>query len=425
MVIPLSLASIKKLLTAFFEKNLFERLVVYIFFSHFAVKFVFELILREWSFVQSQHQQWIFYGLLALDYIISVRKVINIRVTVNPMSIMAFIFLIMTLQGLIVGIYRHNTPFIILNDTVPILMIALNIFRMQSKTEIQKPIDLMFLFKFCMTLGFFASLISMAAILRGAESDTAVIDGPVYFPLLFTGLIALKNIPIIYLLMSGVSLLLAIPEMNRTTMGFIAMIVGSISLMKLIQRPAHGIMIILITIIALGTFWTLLPEDSKTYTRIMNMTHIDLERRTGSIGERSAEWDAIQRTLRNNGKTIEYLGLGFGGTYTVQFTHQLNTDYGHAHYSWAWFNLRYGKSGYLYLILFVSALLWNASKSLYRREPMDLFVSYLCLMGLLYCVTHVNSVLLQSGLHFFYNGRTKQLLAEKEEREEKQEQRAL
>lgn len=59
---------------------------------------------------------------------------------------------------------------------------------------------------------------------------------------------------------------------------------------------------------------------------------------------------AVQEKLDTLGTEAQWLGLGFGGVYEVQFTHVMLKDYGHAHYSWVWFNLRFGRIGYLYLL---------------------------------------------------------------------------
>ena len=132
---------IQNKLLEFFNTNLFERIIIYLFISILLSKLVFELILGQWHFAQSQNQQWIFFSLLAFDYLISFKKVINIRVTANPVSALALLFLIMVTQGLFVGIIHHNAPFKIFNDTVPLLIIALNILRMQSHYELKKPIN--------------------------------------------------------------------------------------------------------------------------------------------------------------------------------------------------------------------------------------------------------------------------------------------
>ncbi len=380
----------------FFERNLFERIIIYIFLSHLIVTIIFEFILGQWSFAQSQNEQWVFYGLLGLDYLISFRKVINIRVTINPISIFAYSLFIMMAHGLFVGILNHNDPFTILNDTVPILMIALNILRMQSMTELSKPID----FRFIVTSAMF--IVSGICFFGYLSDKPTVGSPPLFYPLILAALIILRPFPkwIFFAIFSIV--FLTIDDTNRTMLLFTALIGTGYIAVNSIYHPTKSVILTLILIIGLFSAWNFLPENSKTHQRIVGLTELDLSKRTGSVGERQAEQDAVTLKLQNSGTTIEWVGLGFGGVYDVKFTHQYLTNSGHAHYSWVWFNLRFGKIGYLYLFIFISALLYNGTRSLNLKTDTGLFVSFLCLSGLIYCFTFVNSIFLLSGLHFLY-----------------------
>lgn len=383
----------------FYARNLFERIIIYVFIAAFLTKFVFEFLLGQWSFLQSQNKQWIFYGLLALDYIVSYKKIINLTVNVNLMSIMALVFLVMTGHGLFVGILNHNQPFVIINDAIPLFMIALNILRMQSITE-AKPIDFPFLLSSCTLLAFGACFFGVCAGLLGGGSGASLGNATIFLPLFFAGLFMQRPFPKWILVLGGIMLALASAEMNRTSLVFLAAVTGVYLLIKLIKNPVYGVGLSALAIIIISLAVILIPKDSGTYQRISALGSIDLNQRTGSIGERQAEWDAIQAKLKSRGESIEWLGLGFGGTYNVQFTHQYNQDYGHAHYSWAWFNLRFGNVGYIYLALLGGALLLNGISALYQRNEIGVFVALLCFMGLVYCFTYVNAVFLLSGIHF-------------------------
>ncbi len=388
--------------TRFFEKNLFERIILYLFASEIIVKIVFELVLGQWFFVQSQHKQWIFYALLALDYLISIRKVINIKLTVNVMSLFSLFFFILIAQGLFVGIMNGNKPFEILNDTIPPLMIALNILRFQSYEEVSKPIDFKFLLYATTSLAFLTCVIGFLAVKLGRPSVAQIPVGPVYFPLAAAGLIMVRPFPRILLPLIAIMFMLALPQFNRTTLAFIVLMMAGYSLIITLKDPSKGLFLIALFTILASVSWMLLPEDSQTYRRIMGLTELNFSARTGSVGERQEEFDSIRTTLAANGKTIELVGLGFGGVYEAQFTHKYVRNYGHAHYSWAWFNLRYGYSGYLYLLIFLSVLLFNAVKGLRMKTETGTFIGLLCIFGLLYCTTYVNAVFLCVGLHFFH-----------------------
>lgn len=392
---------LKRSIYNFYQRNLFERLALYIIFSGFFVKLFFELILGQWYFAQSQNLQWIFYALLGIDYIVSYKKIIRTRVSLNLMSIFAVICLVMIAHGLFIGILRHNQPFVILNDTIPLLMIALNILRMQSYEE-NPPIDFKFLFKAGSFLALGACLFGFIAQSIGNPSQPSMGNGTVYIPLFFAALVCLRPFPkwlgIMGLIMFG----LVLDDFNRTSILFILIVMSGYGLYLTIKNPIAGFGALLIGILIIGAGWMALPKDSKTYERISTIQDIDLSQRTGSVGERQAEWDAIQQRLSEGGRTVEWTGLGFGGLYNVRFTHQYNHDYGHAHYSWAWFNMRFGKIGYLYLFIMLGTMLYNAYQGLRIGSEIGIYVSFLCLMGMIFFMTHVNSVFLLSGMHFLY-----------------------
>ncbi len=386
----------------FFERNIFERIIIYLFLSSFIVKLIFELMLGQWSFVQSQNKQWIFYGFLALDYILSVRKVVNIQVTVNPMSLFALLVFVMIAHGLFIGIVNHNESFVILNDTVPLLMIGLNILRMQSVYEYKKPIDFKFLFTACTLMVFGSTLFGYLAISLGKPSGTSIIVAPIYYPMIFAAFIMLRPFPKFIGGLAVAVFFITLSEINRTVMIFCILIVIGYTLVSIVRNPGKGILIILGITIMFSTFWISLSEDSPIYRRIMEFSRIDLSRRTGSIGERQAEMDAVQATITKRGMTDEWVGLGFGGLYEMRSTHQYIKNYGHAHYSWVWYNMRFGKIGYLYLTIMLLALIYNGYRSLQIKTELGLFTAFICISGLIYCGTYVNAVFLLSGIHFMY-----------------------
>jgi hypothetical protein len=142
-----------------FVKNIFERLVIYILLSLFLAKIYSEVILGQSVYYNPQISQWIFYLLLAFDYIVNIKKIVTIKIQFNVMSAFAFSLFFMIFHGLVVGIYNQNPWFLVFNDTVPFLMIALNILRMQSSSEQSEPIDFGFLLRFCGFIGICSTLL--------------------------------------------------------------------------------------------------------------------------------------------------------------------------------------------------------------------------------------------------------------------------
>ena len=117
--------------------------------------------------------------------------------------------------------------------------------------------------------------------------------------------------------------------------------------------------------------------------------------------------DAVQAKLDFLGPSGQWFGLGFGGTYEVQFTQKYMKDYGHAHFSWVWFNLRFGYIGYLYLAIMISMLIFNAFIQFRNQTSNGIFVGLLCLNSLIYCITYVNAIFLISGIQFYHDNKNK------------------
>lgn len=393
---------IQRIISDFFDKNLFERIIIYLFLSAFISKLVFELILGQWHFAQSQNKQWMFYSFLALDYIVSFKKILNLKITINPLSLFSLLFFVMLAQGLFIGITNHNTPFKILDDTVPLFMIALNILRMQSYAEMKNPINFKSLLYITTSLAFLACLLGATANAIGRPSVASIPLMQIYLPLFFAALFTIKPFPKKIAIAFVTMLVLSITEVNRTSMLFILLIMGIYSLLEIMKSPSKGVLLMMMGIILCTSFWMMLPKGSKTYNRIVGIAEIDLSSRQGSVGERQAEQDAVATKLEAGGKTKQWLGLGFGGTYEVQFTHKYLRDYGHAHYAWVWFNLRFGYMGYIYLTMLTIVLIYNGIRNVFLRTETSIFVALLCLSGLIYLMTYVNALFLASGIHFLY-----------------------
>ena len=365
-------------------------------------KLFFELILGQWEFVQSQNKQWFFFSFLALDYIFSVKKVANIRVSVNPMSLLGLTFIIMVAHGLFMGVMLRNAPFVIINDTIPLLMIGLNILRIQSVSE-YKPFDMKFLLYFCSYVTIGTAFFGFLADIIGRPSGPSIPAETIYFPLFFAALFTVRPLPKWIVLLALTMIVVTLGDINRTTMAFFAIVLSGYVLFNMIKYPAKGLIVITMLLTILSIAFYLIPENSKTYQRIVGLAEIDLSQKTGSIGERQEEWRAINKKYDEKGATIELLGLGFGGVYEVARTHAYLKNYGHAHYSWAWFKLRFGQIGYIYLFLFVSALLYNGFMWGIRGDKDGIFIMFLCLTSVLYCLTYVNAALLMMGIQFLYH----------------------
>ena len=388
--------NLTKLIQDFFNRNIFERIICYLFIAEVVVQIVFVFLLGGWDYVQPRNKQWVFFGLLALDYVVCYKRVLNLKIILNPISAFALFLLVIITHGIFVGIMNSNAPFIILNDTVPILMLSLNALRMQSFSEVSKPIDMRFLLTFTVI----SSIIIMVFGLL--ENNPSLGNQILVFPLLVVCLFYLKPTPILSIIALFILMALVFGELNRTSIAFLLLTSGCFITFKTIEKPllGAGLAFLLIATIAIAAIT--LPEDSPTYRRIAGLTQIDLSQRTGSIGERQAEQDAVNIQLEKASLTQQFFGLGFGTTYSIKLTHEFKEDYNHAHFSWVWFKMRYGYVGYFYLFIFMSVLTYNGIYNLKQRDAASKYVGLLCIICFLYCFTYVNAVWLLSGLSFLH-----------------------
>lgn len=399
------LSYIARQYSAFFERNLLERIVIYACLSSVLVKLIFELILGQWGFIQSQNKQWFFYSFLLMDYVIGYKKLLNFRITLNPQSAFSLLIVVMIAHGLLVGLYMHNQPFVIVNDMIPLLMIALNILRMQSSAEGTKPLDCFRLLKDMIVLLGLASFFSVIADALGRPAQLSLDQSTIFYPLLFAVICTRKDMPKWVMGAAGVLVIMSLTDLNRTTLMFMVLAFSIYMFIVAVKSPVRILGLISLGFLIICSAVLLTPEESKTYQRIAGFSHINTEERTGAVGERWAERDAIQAKLDRLGLENQLLGLGFGGLYDVAFTHEYKEDYGHAHFSWVWFNLRFGMIGQVYLFLMVSLFVFNIFTGFRYGTTGGYFIAFLGLISVLYCVTYVNAVFLMSGIQFFYLAR--------------------
>ena len=322
----------------------------------------------------------------------------SIKITLNYISLFAFFLFVLIAHGLFIGLINGNKPFIIFNDTVPILMMALNILRMQSLEEIKNPINFDFLLKGCVLL----AATNVAITFIADPTRVSLGNTSLFYASMLAAFLLLRPFPKWLLPIIIITFLMTIGVFNRSAMLFIAIVLTTYLGYTLLHRPVYTVSVGVIMMIAAFVIWNTLPKDSGTYKRITNISKIDLSARKGSIGERQQEQDQVNVALKKKGPTSQWVGLGFGGLYEMQSTHEYIRDYGHAHYSWVWFNLRYGKIGYFYLIIFSGTIVLSLIRNIQLKTPTSFFVSFLCLLSMIYLFTYVNSIWLLSGLSFLY-----------------------
>jgi hypothetical protein len=382
----------------FFRRNMCERLMVYVLLAELLAKIYVELITGQLLFYNPQAKQWIFYALLGMDYMFTFPRLLRMKVTFNTMSAFALVVMVMIAHGAVVGLVNHNPWFPLINDMIPLMMIALNVLRMQSFAE-PTHIDFPPLFRTITLLSLASTLLSYGMLKVGLIAHATLIPNAIYLAMFYA---ALYTYPKMSRCIGGA-------DSNRTTMMFVALSTVGYVMIATIRRPAIGVFLLLGVVVTGATVWNVLPDDSGAKRRIIALQNLDLNSREGSVGERQQEWDSISKHLAMLGESAELTGFGMGGTFTMKFTHEVVENYGHAHYSWAWFKMRFGEIGFVYLGILVVTLVANLYYGIRRWTSISMFIAFICLSGLLYLGTYVNAVWLLSGIQFLWIPATERL----------------
>lgn len=391
-----------KKLDGLFNRSFFERIIIYCFLSELIVKVIFELGMGKWWFALSPIKQIILFAIFAIDYAVNFRKIMAIRFWGNPVFYFMLVMLVMIVQGTFVGLYNHNVPFEIFNDSFPLLLMTINSLRLQSSVESKPEIDFSFLIKFCSLISILICVLGFAAKSIGLPSTQAIsgVIAGIYIVLVIAALLTDHPIKAMHWLCFFIVMGFSAGDFNRTTLAFF-FLSGVVIFLKLSFRKPFAALFFALIISVLGAgLWNFLPNDSKTKQRFTDLAQLSSQSRTGSVGERMSEWVSIQEKVAQNGTTARWIGLGHGALYDVRYTLRVIKDYGFAHFAWALFYFRYGLSGYVYLGLLSIMLLWQTFRCWSFKSPLKMTISLLSLMSILYLATYVNFVILCMGLQF-------------------------
>lgn len=387
----------------FYRRTFLERLVLYLFLSYLIVAVVFQLILGYWHFHTSREQQFVFFSLVALDYILTWRAVYAIRIDPSPTSLFAILLLFIALYGLAVGAVNGNRWPEIANDTIPIVILVLNVFRLQSEAQRVTDAALHRLLRNITLLALLICGTGLVAVLLGRPATYALSAIPiaVLATLVFSCLMTRQRIAPWITVSFAIVLLFSASDLNRTNLLFFLVAGALIMAVRFLRDPPSSVLPLIAIIMALTGAWSLLPEDSKTRARLEHVTSLEAPTRKTAVGERSVEFRSIVKLLERSGQSVDTLGLGHGALYEMRGANRYKKDYGHAHFSWALFKLRYGDVGYLLTFMLGGLLLINVAMHAFSRRLLDNFIMLLSLVSFIYMFTYVNFIFLLSGLSLY------------------------
>ncbi len=390
---------IRSVLTMLPGLSLPERIVLYVVASMLIIKIFLELILGTWFYVIEPPRQYFFFTFLFIEYVILMfnqRRDLKIR---GFALLVIALTSIMIIQGVVVGFYNNNDLFDIFNDTVPMLCIPLTVILFENDVS-RKRRGSMRTFAWIVGLAAMAIfVIGCLALALHRPSIASIGGGPTQGVVFCTLLAAIASgldrrlAPLFVLI-----IMISIPNMNRTTLLFSVMIGMGFGLSMFIRSPVKLFGVLALVVFAGWITIANLPPNSRLVQRLQATENYNPAQRTGAIGERQAEADAVNYKLKSLGHLDQIFGMGHGALYSFQSTQKYVQNSGHAHYGWALFNLRYGEVGYFYLFCFVCLLFYSFVRNVSIGGMEGYFHGSLALLGLLFVPTWFTFNLMIAGI---------------------------
>ena len=384
---------------------LFERLIYYMLLPELFARIVCEALLNISPLSITQPKFWVLYTLIFIEYSFSLFSLGRQKFKINLSNIVFLLLITMTIHGLMIATYWGNPLIKTLTDTVPVLVTAMNV-ALLNREGCFKNLNFDRLARNVFIYSFLMVIVGAGAVQLGRNSIVSLGGSggePICLTIILVNL-ARKKIPTVFDI-AFVAFIVGptVVNTNRTTLaafGFAFLIF----VVPHIFRSAKQVYFSILLFGALAAaFYFLVPDDSMIYRRINGLVdHLTEEKSEdgGSLYERQAEWEAIQAKLHNLGPAAELFGYGPGGIYLVQFTMVIPPNYSHAHYSWAFFRLRWGYVGFLYLGIYIVLLLINFISHLLRKDILSRTIVVLDMWCIVYLFTYVFFNFLAVGLQF-------------------------
>jgi hypothetical protein len=387
---------------------LFERIIYYHLVPELFTRIVLELGLGLYWYILTQPKLWVFNGLMIIEYAIQTRSLVRSRFVVGPNLMVAGLLLVMLIHGLVIGFVWGNKVPKILTDTIPIMVVMLNVLLL-SRVESFDGFSMDRVVRVIWIYGLTMIITGAVAVGIGRPSVISVggaVGTPLCLTLLIVAMLQQPRIKLEHVLMLGVIVVPTLGGSTRTT-ALVFILIWMIFIMPKILRSGWATYTTAIIILLGGLmFPVLVPEDSPLMRRIQQTIEFasseeEAKVGEGALGERAAEVVAIEAELDRRGPMAHAVGLGAGGIYPVEFTGGRPIEnYSHAHYSWALFKLRFGYIGYFYLAIYWVLLLVNFWRNWRSSLPESRIIVFLNIWAFVFMFTYFYFNLLIAGLQF-------------------------
>lgn len=371
----------------------FERLIYYFLVPDVMAKIVYEIFFKVQAITVNQPKQFVFYGLIALEYIILVLRYKTFRPAMAQVSPICALLVVMMFQGLVVGLWWGNSGSRIAIDTVNVFVVLANVIILSDPNKIADT-DFSRIF---FVNRIYAVTMVLLSLIAAAVNPTSLISlggstaTAISVSLIFTEIYVTRSLSGRSILRGSLGLLLlasTVQSWNRTTLVFVGAAVLILFARNVGRMPFRIAYLLMASVMVAAVALSALPEDSALSRRLSGLEDLDLSSRTGSIGEREAEADAVGEKIAALGIAGKIFGAGHGASYDVKYTWEWKLNYSNAHYGWVLFYMRYGALGYLYLSLWIVTLLVSILRTWRSSNPASIFVCLLSIWNVGYLGTY-------------------------------------
>ena len=356
-----------------------------------------------------EQKLWIFYIIIAIEYVFQVRRILYSRFYVDKSLYVAGFIIILAIHGLLVGVGWQNKPAKIATDTIPLFVAGVNII-LACQSEAYKDFNFARVEGINITFSIVMIVVGIISVHIGHSKIVSLggaLSTAVSVAIIVTSIWRRGRFSIIFVVTNLVILMVIAPSFNRTTVAMLVVLCAMLFYSTIIVYPVRLYFLLLLIGGAAVLTPLVVPPGSPLARRIEGLNSSNIEQQnqegTGSIGERIAEWSAIKKKISKNGRFAEIFGLGHGAVYDVGFTQgQASPNYSNAHFGWALFYLRYGYFGFIYLLMFAILMAANIYRNVRSKNNFDRMVLILCIAGIIYIFTYMAFNIILSGLQFMH-----------------------
>jgi hypothetical protein len=356
-----------------------------------------------------EQKLWIFYIIIAIEYVFQIRQILFSRFHVDKSMYVAGFIIILAIHGLLIGVGWQNKPAKIATDTIPLFVAGVNII-LACQVEAYKDFNFARVEGVNIAFSIVMIVVGIISVHIGHSKIVSLggaLSTAVSVAIIATSIWRRNRFSIIFVVTNLAIFIIIAQSFNRTIGATLVFIFTMLFFSTIVVYPFRLYILLLLIGGAVVLTPIVVPPGSPLARRIEGLNYSNIEQQnqegTGSIGERIAEWSAIKKKISQKGRFAEVFGLGHGAVYDVVFPQgPASQNYSNAHFGWALFYLRYGYCGFIYLLMFAFLMAANIYRNVRSKNNFNRVVLILCVAGIIYIFTYMAFNIILSGIQFMH-----------------------